>query len=84
MNQNVRQATQAKFEDWSAHPVTVAFLQFLMREQEALKARWAGGEFTHVEQYATAISNAKAIGQCEMIERILALEPEQFISVIGE
>lgn len=59
-------------------------MQFLLREQESLKVRWASGEFTHVEQYATAISNAKAIGQCEMLERLITIEPEQFISVIGE
>lgn len=62
------------FIDWLDHPVTQKFMTFLAQRKEDLKEQWASGAFTHVERYATAIANAKAIGRCEELSRILELE----------
>lgn len=73
MNQRLSPDEQ-DFLDWLDHPVTLRFMAFLAQRKEDLKEQWASGAFTHVERYAAAISNAKAIGQCEELSRILELE----------
>ena len=65
------------FIDWLDHPVTQKFMSFLARRKDDLKEQWASGTFTHVERYAAAIANAKAIGQCEELSRMLELQFDQ-------
>jgi hypothetical protein len=77
MNQLQASPEEQDFIDWLDHPVTLKFMAFLARRKEDLKEQWASGAFTHVERYAAAIANAKAIGQCEEISRILELEHGQ-------
>lgn len=72
------------FKDWLEHPVTRAFQAFLGREQERLKNAWAGGAFTDMGQFGTAILNAKAIGQCETLEMLKTLEAEDVYPVEQE
>ena len=41
------------------------------------KEQWVSGEFLHEGQFATAISNARAIGFCETAQVIIDLEFDQ-------
>ncbi len=50
---------------------------------ESLKSRWAAGEFTEVFEYATAIKNAKAIGQAETITALLELDAEALATEVN-
>ena len=68
------QVSQELWDSWLLHPVTQALRKLLHRRQEELKEQWAAGQFTDQGQYATAILNAKAIGNCEAYERIERLE----------
>jgi hypothetical protein len=51
----------------------------LRREQ--YKESWASGDFTHLEQYATAIANAKAIGGCTTYQEVLDID---YPAILGE
>lgn len=68
---------QEEFQEWKLHPVTQALEQALKNWKKTFQERWAAGEFTDQSQYGTAILNAKAIGNCELIERVLNLDMEQ-------
>jgi hypothetical protein len=53
----------------------------LEQRREAFKESWARGDFTYLEQYATAIGNAKAIGSCDTYQEILDID---YPAIIGE
>lgn len=65
---------QVAVEEWRAHPVTQKLFQFLRARKEGLKEQWASGRFTDVQRYGSAILNAKAIGQVELLDRLLELD----------
>lgn len=72
---------QEQFLEWKRHPVTEAFMAWAQREIEALKTRWSEGAFTDQSQFATAIMNAKAIGQCEFVAKVRDLD---FLELEGD
>ena len=76
--------TQEEWEAWEDHPGTQALKQYLLALQGDLKRRWAEGEFTSLEQYATAIKNAKAIGMSELLDNLQHLNYEELCGVIYE
>lgn len=65
---------EVALEEWKAHPVTRKLFGFVRGQQEALKNQWASGRFTELQRYGTAMLNAKAIGQMELLERLLELD----------
>lgn len=69
--------TEHEFTGWLVDPVTKAVFALLAVRKEELKERWASGAFTDQGQFATAIANAKAIGQCEEISFVLDLDFSQ-------
>lgn len=73
-----------EFSEWLKHPVTEALFATLHQRIADLKEQWASGAFTDQSQFATAIANAKAIGNCEAIEGILSLDHEQLIGELNE
>lgn len=81
MSQVDRLPLEQEWQEWLEHPATRALHRTLRLWQEEFKDQWAGGAFTDLSQYGTAILNAKAIGGCEALERVLGLDFEQ---VIGE
>ena len=77
MSQNANESIQEKYDDWLAHPVTVALNHFLRREAENLRQQWSQGNFTSDTADKTALLNANAIGQAEVLDRILTLKPDE-------
>jgi hypothetical protein len=69
--------TEQEWKEWQQHPATLALRKVLGNWQSNLKEQWAAGVFTDQSQFATAISNAKAIGNCEVIGRLIDFEYEQ-------
>jgi hypothetical protein len=67
-----------------AHPATLALRQVLRLWQEEYKEQWAAGAYTDMSQFGTAILNAKAIGNCEALERVLGLDYNQAIGEIDD
>jgi hypothetical protein len=53
----------------------------LAQRREEFKESWARGDFTYLEQYATAIGNAKAIGACDTYQEVLDVD---YAAIIGE
>lgn len=49
-----------------------------------LADRWLSGEFTDLSQYATAIKNAKAIGQAETLSTLLEMDFEGFATEVKD
>lgn len=78
--QSRKTVTETEFNEWRDHPVTGAFLNTLRRWREDQKEIWASGAFTDQSQFGTAIANAKAIGNCEALERIFGFEYVQLES----
>lgn len=69
--------TEDMWADWLGHPVTEALLrQVLPARLEELRNKWEAGDFTDQSQFATAISNAAAIGQCKAIRWVMELNHE--------
>jgi hypothetical protein len=68
---------EEEFQEWLQHPVTEALRAWARREKESFKEQWASGAFTDQGQFATAILNAKAIGNCEALERVANIEFDQ-------
>jgi hypothetical protein len=79
VSQNVDPSTLERYEDWLAHPITVALNHFLRSQLEELSRQWRQGNFTSDTVDKTALLNANAIGQCEVLENLLNLKPEQFL-----
>ena len=71
--------TETEFLEWLQNPVTQRFREILRDRKESLKESWAGGAFTDLSQYGTAILNAKAIGNCEMLDLMINVEYEELI-----
>jgi hypothetical protein len=46
--------------------------------------RWSQGEFTHVERFATAILNSKALGACETCRSVQSIEYSQLEELFNE
>lgn len=68
-----------EWADWQQHPVTKVLHQVLRGRIREFENRWRSGEFTDQSQFGTAILNAKAIGNCEALERVLGLELEDML-----
>lgn len=49
-------------------------MQWAQRQEDELKNQWAEGNFTALNQYGTTIANAKAIGNCEMLDKLKNVE----------
>jgi hypothetical protein len=79
VSQNVDPLTLERYEDWLAHPITVALNQHLRRQLEELSSQWRQGNFTSDTVDKTALLNANAIGQCEVLDTLLNLKPEEFL-----
>lgn len=61
--------------------MTQALTKYLERQVAELKEEWASGAFTDQSQFGTAIKNAKAIGCCEMCDRVIGFS---YDDVLGE
>lgn len=79
MSQNVSPSTLERYDDWLAHPVTVALNRFLRNQRQELMERWSSGHFTAETSEGTAQLNAKALGEMEAIQQFIDLSPEQFL-----
>lgn len=80
----VGKISQEEWEEWVQHPTTKSLRVVLRLWQEGLKDRWARGEFTDQQQFATAMLNAKAIGEFEALERVLGLDQQQLAAELDD
>jgi hypothetical protein len=71
--------TEAEFNEWRTHPVTLAIIGILERKREELRRQWESGSFTDYEAGAMALTNVANIGTCRGYAYVQELEYEQFI-----
>ena len=77
-----RLPTEQEWLDWQDHPATKAQRQVLRQWVDELKDRWASGSFSSPHEHETMILNAKAIGNCEVIEKVIDLDYDQLVGEI--
>lgn len=75
---------EQEFLDWLAHPVSQEYKVFLLKWRESLKEQWAAGGLVHDTVEATAIANASAVSQADLLSRLSMLDYEQFMETIYE
>ena len=76
--------TEQEWDDWKAHPATLALHKILRQWQEDVKSQWAAGSFTDQSQFGTIILNAKAIGKCEAFDLVVELELDQILGELND
>ena len=84
MSQTENQLTPDQFQDWLTHPVTLQLRRHWRLQLEELKTRWSQGNFTAAGVEATALLNANAIGQCEVLTNMIDLEQDQLQKASNE
>lgn len=80
MSQNVNLSALEMYDDWLAHPVTVALNRYLKSKHQEFLVAWAEGRFTSETADATLQLNSNAIGRAGMLLEILELEPSDFLT----
>lgn len=83
MTQPASRWTPEQYADWQANPVTVEFRHHLNQQLSELKNRWSLGDFTGDTAEKTAMLNANAVGQTEILVHLLeaiSSEPEIFLT----
>ena len=84
MSQMERLLTEQEWEEWQAHPGTLVLRNVLLSWKEQVKEQWAAGAFTDMSQFGTAIVNAKAIGEVQMIDQIIGLEYDRILAEVAD
>lgn len=59
---------------WQENPVTREVKQLLRKWIKERQTQWADGLFLGEGQFATAVVNARAIGECDMARAILDMD----------
>ena len=80
MSQIEKESPEIRFNEWLAHPLTVRLRHLLADQLSELQEQWSNGAFTAESVEKSALLNANAVGQCEVIRLILDLEPNQLIT----
>jgi hypothetical protein len=62
-----------------SHPVTVALNRYLRGKKQEFLEAWGDGRFTAESDAGTLQLNANALGQVEILNRLLDLQPEDFL-----
>ena len=73
------------FDEWVQHPVTRALREkWATRRREALKERWASGEFTGSFSTEMAVKNAGATGAASAYLELIELDFESLITELED
>lgn len=77
-------AEEKEWREWLQHPCTKRLRTWATREFQGRQDQWAAGTFTDMGQFGTAILNAKAIGNCEILSDVKDLDFQQIGDIGGE
>lgn len=67
--------------EWKQHPMTKKLMAWAEGERQLLQEDWANSKFLGEGQFGTAMVNAKAVAQCELLAEIAELE---FETIFGD
>lgn len=65
---------EQEFLEWLSLPATQKFKRLLAKWQENLKDQWASGAFVGEDKDSTLMANAAALGEVNLLKRIIELE----------
>lgn len=68
---------------WKRDPVSQMFLRVLVAWRDELMQQWARGRFSGDTPQATAEANANALGQVDLLQRMLAIDADQINAALG-
>ena len=70
--------SEEEFLGWKSQPVTRAVLNLLQKWEASLKDQWARGQFEFESSEATAIANAGALGEVNILQKIVGMDYVEF------
>lgn len=76
MSEVLETPEEREFSEWLLHPVTKRMRSLMQDQIESLRDKWQSGAFLDQFQSALVIENAIAIGNCQVLERLLDLKAE--------
>ena len=71
--------TKEEYQDWAAHPLTQKFHQYLTDYREALKEKWARGEF-----HPQSPESVEAISRCQMAQELTSLDDDSIANFYNQ
>lgn len=78
MEMKAMSTEEEEFLGWKAMGVTQNLFRLLHLWEQGLKNQWAAGNFLRETSEESAIANAAAIGQLDVLHRLQELDYEQF------
>lgn len=63
--------TLVEWQEWKRNPTTIEFFASLQALRESIKEDWVSGMYTAATSDGTVQLNAKALGQVQIIDRIM-------------
>lgn len=79
-----RAVTEAEFNDWLAHPVTIAVKELIAARREARRQEWEGGSYTDYNKDTTILVNVGNLGECKGLAFVAELDYEQYVGELDE
>lgn len=76
--------SRVEFQEWRAHPTTQEFFKILGQIDKSIQDDWAARVFLGATAEETAQRNNFALGQIDMVRKILATDFIEEISENGE
>jgi hypothetical protein len=76
--------TKDEFDAWLDHPMTRMFKSWAEKRKSDLKDHWAAGMFTDETDVKMITRNIGAIGECQMADRFINLDYEQFVGDMSD
>jgi hypothetical protein len=74
-----------EWEGWKLHKVTQVLLhRFLPMAKQSLMEQWAAGQFQGEQRDEVLIRNAAALGQIEVLDRLIEMTLDEFNETIKE
>jgi len=80
----MRAMTKAEFNEWRAHPMTLALMEVLQAKREELRQLWEAGSFTDYNTGTTALINVGNLGTCKGYAFVTDLTYEDYLTEIDD
>ena len=75
---------EEEFLAWLEDPVTQKFRKLLSSWLDSLKDQWVAGRFLSESVEETALMNAGAAGEADVLKRLMELDYEQFAAGLSD
>jgi hypothetical protein len=80
----MRAVTEAEFNEWVQHPMTLALRETLRKKRETLKDLWEGGSFTDYTKDSTVLVNVGNLGTCKGYAFAMNFTYEDYVTELDD